>query len=122
MSPVSNAYSAGVWSTAPSGPRARTWSSCTPCGMSVIVCGEVHGANGPRSSEHSKVASAWSAENVKVASVAPLSAAGPVRIVVSGGASVVKVWTAGVGSALSKSSTARTRSSWLPPGRSSSGR
>ena len=48
--------------------------------------------NGARSSEQSKLTPAWSESKVKVAVVSPVSGSGPVRIVVSGQPSVVKVW------------------------------
>src|SRR5688500_4624296 len=80
-SPLSQANSAGVRSMAvPSGLTARTCSSCAPYGTSVKVAGEVQAANGARSSEHSKVAPAWSDEKVKLADVLSICAAGPVRI------------------------------------------
>src|SRR5687767_10761713 len=78
MSPLVQEYSAGVRSTAPLGPFARTSSSCSPNGRLVNVTGELHAVNGARSSEHSKVAPALgSAAKLKVASLLPVSKVGP---------------------------------------------
>src|SRR5918999_1694223 len=64
----------------------------------VNVTGFGHGSNGARSSEHSNVApSAGLAAKVNVASALPVSGSGPLTIVVSGPASVVKVADAGDG-------------------------
>src|SRR5688500_7901957 len=94
------------------------------------VTGLGQAVNGARSSEHWNVApstgavepSGGDAAKVKVASLLPVSGSGPVRIVVSGPASLVNRWTAGVGSTLSKLSMARISSTCSPPGRSISGR
>ena len=65
------------------------------------VCGEVHGSNGPPSSEHSNTSCAAGVtlsvpENVNRATLLPVLAAGPESIVVSGasvsgGTSIVHV-------------------------------
>ena len=90
-SPLTQLQAAGSRSTEPSGPTARTSSSCSPHGTSIVY-GLAHGTNRPRSSEHWNVApAAGSAEKVNVAVVAPVSGSGPVRMVVSGAASVEKV-------------------------------
>jgi hypothetical protein len=74
---------AGVGSTFPAASRARTWNVCAPP-VTVYVFGVVHEANVPLSSEHSNVADASSAENVKVAVVEEVVPVGPESIVVSG--------------------------------------
>ena len=33
MSPLVQRWISGVWSTLPAGLLARTWNSCSPCGM-----------------------------------------------------------------------------------------
>jgi hypothetical protein len=79
------------------------------------VTPELHGWK-PRSlsSEHSNVAPAWFAWKVNVADVSPVSSAGPVRIVVSGGGVTCQLRNAGVESTLPLASIARTRS-WCTP-------
>jgi hypothetical protein len=121
-SPLAQLQVSGVRSTAPIGPFARTSSSCSPNGT-VTVYGFEHSVNAARSSEHSNRApSPGSAANVNVTVVSPVSASGPLRIVVSGPASVVKWCSTGVGSTFSKMSIARKRITCWPPGTSSSGR
>jgi hypothetical protein len=76
---------AGVGSTPPAAPIARTLKVCAPSVSEVNVMGEEHAANGAVSSEHSNVVPASLAENVNVALVASVEAAGPESMVVSGG-------------------------------------
>ena len=76
--------------------------------------GELQGANGAPSSEHSSVASGSAAANVNVASVRTVVRSGPESMRVSGGVTsgggplTVHAAVAGVGSALPVRSSART--------------
>ncbi len=58
-----NVRDAGVWSTLPAGSVARTSKVCSPSASVVVGCGAAHGANGPPSTRHSKVASGVPSEN-----------------------------------------------------------
>jgi hypothetical protein len=113
--PIVQLYSAGVASTLPSAPRARTENVCSPIARPVYVTPEVQGTNpSSLSSAHSNVAPVWFASKVNVADVLSISAAGNVRIVDSGGGVTRQLWTAGVGSTLPAASRAMTRS-WCTP-------
>src|SRR5688572_24186977 len=69
----------------PIGSTAATWNVCSPGTRLVYVTPEErHGTNGPRSSEHSKVADPCSEKYVNVAVVAGLGSLGVLMIVVSG--------------------------------------
>src|SRR5687767_5749275 len=106
----------------PAGPLAWTSKSCGPKARPVYSCGEVHGVNTPSSSTHSKVASAWSEENLKVTEVLSVWASTPMSgstesILVSGGSVIVQAWLAGVPSTLPAPSLARTWNSCRPGAR-----
>jgi hypothetical protein len=99
----------GDGSTCPVWSLARTVNVCMPS-VSVNDTGDVHAANAPLSSLHSKVTglSGEPNSNVTLAPVVEL-AAGPALIVVSGAVeSTAHVALAGDGSRLPAASTART--------------
>src|SRR5688572_13201832 len=73
--------------------------------------GDVHGTHGDPFTEHWNVAPDWLDSNVNVALNAPVTAGGPVRIVVSGSPRVVHVWDAGVWSTLGISARSMARTS-----------
>jgi hypothetical protein len=86
---------AGLRSTLPAASLARTRSWCTPTASPVYSGGDGQVPKVPPSREHSKVEPVSLDENVKVASVLPVSAGGPESIVVcgavvSGGGSIVQ--------------------------------
>ena len=93
MSPLVQRWISGVWSTLPAGLLARTRNSCSPCGMSSYVCGELHGVNTVVSSAHSKLANGLGELNVNVSVVLPVSSGGrpAVESAVSGAGSIVHV-------------------------------
>ena len=121
-SPISHENVAGVRSRAPPEPIAVTSKSWSPGSRPLYVTGEVHGCGVTSSSEHSKVAPAWFAENVNFALVLSVwksgaGIAGSTRsIVVSGAGEIVQVWTAG--SPAPRPSIARTRKTCVPAARS----
>jgi hypothetical protein len=89
-------------------------SSYAPGARFSTACGDsqpLHVA--PASSEHSKVAAGSLEEKWKVEVAVAVVAAGPETMVVSG-ASIVQLWTTGVGSTLPARSIACTRSSCAP--------
>ena len=89
---------------------ARTSKSWTSWASGPATNGEVQGTYADPSTEHSKVASAWSEVNSNVAVYPALRVAGCAVRVVVGSPIAVQVWLAGVGSVLGGSarSTART--------------
>src|SRR5918999_5453658 len=93
MSPLVHSCSSGVWSTLPAGLFARTCSSWSPCGMFVIVCGELHGVKVVVSSAHSKLAFALGELKVKVSVVLSVSIGGrpAVDSTVSGASSMTQL-------------------------------
>ena len=52
---IIHVYVAGLASTLPTVSVARTWKLCDPSASAGVVNGEVHAANAPESTEHSKV-------------------------------------------------------------------
>ena len=100
---------AGVASTLPVPSVARTASVWTPLLRPAGRCGDSQSAQAPPSSAHSKLTSASSAENVKVASWVGPEVGGPEAIVVCGAvASTVQVCSAGVASSTPSARRART--------------
>jgi hypothetical protein len=113
---------AGVASVFPAASLARTLNWCVPTASPVRSRGDVHAANGALSSEHSKVEPDSLEENVKLALVLVVVAAGPEPIVVSGavvsgGGWIVQLWLAGVASTLPAASLARTSKLCAPTAR-----
>ena len=103
---------AGSGSTLPWMSIARTWKTCTPGSISSIRYGDSHDSNGSASSAHSYSSTGPTAENWKIGLMFIDGFVGAVWIVVSGagvGGSYVHDHSAGVGSAFSARSTARTR-------------
>src|SRR4051794_30758328 len=82
------------------GSTARTTTVCSPSASVSVVKGDVQAENAAPSTEHSKVESFSEELNVKVgvASFVRDPDAGPLLIVVRGGASTVKLRLSGVGS------------------------
>src|SRR5918992_6301521 len=68
----------------PSGSTAATWKVCSPAARPLYVVGDVHGVNGPRSIEHSKVDVPCGEKNLNVADVEELGSTGVEMISVSG--------------------------------------
>jgi hypothetical protein len=104
---------AGVPSVLPAASIARTLKLCAPTAKLLWVNPGVHAAKGPPSREHSKVEPDSLAENVNVALVLVVEAAGPESIVVSGGVesegdATVQLYAAAVESELPAGSVART--------------
>ena len=77
-----NMYAAGVGSTEPPGEVACTWKVYMPS-VSVVMNGDVHGANAAGRIRHSKVLPVIVAVNTKVTAGTLPSRAGPDTIVVS---------------------------------------
>jgi hypothetical protein len=112
-----NSNSSGSASTTPSGLLALTSKAWWPSERPLRVCGDAHGAQGPKSSAHSNVEPAWSEENVNVALVTPGSGSTGGSSAVSGGCTTVHSWCEGVASALPAASTARTSRMCAPVAR-----
>jgi hypothetical protein len=118
--PLTHANSAGDVSGVPCSPTAKTWNRCSPYGTFVYSCGEVHAVKTVVSSAHMNDVPV--PEKVKVTEVLVVSASTPMAgvtepIVVSGSPSTVNSYAgtgAGVSSALSERSTARTRKVYSP--------
>jgi hypothetical protein len=109
-----NSNSAGSGSRTPCGLFARTSTAWSPSERPVSVCGEEQALQGPKSSEHSKLAPLWSEENVSVRLVTPGSGSVAASSSVSGGATTVHSCRDGLASALPAASTARTSSVCSP--------
>ena len=80
--------------------------------------GDEHTVASSPSSEQKKVTPAWSEENWNVALALGAVAGGAAVIVVSGSATTVHAYVAGVSSVLPARSVATTRKVWLPGARS----
>ena len=106
--------SAGCSSSRPCGLVAWTASVYSPPPPTSKVERRLAGHHGAAVSEHSYVAPAWSAANVKAAAVVADGSAGVVVNVVTGGPITVHSKRAGVASALPARSTARTSSTCAP--------
>jgi hypothetical protein len=90
---IVHAAFAGVGSVLPAASVARTRNACGPSARNDTCAGVVHLAQGPSSSEHSKVLEASSDENAICALEFVTSGAGAVMIVVSG--ATESAWTVG---------------------------
>src|ERR671915_1483921 len=98
---------AAVGSTPPAMLTARTSNSCTPGSATLVSYGDTQSSNNAPSTEHSNVAVGSSLENVKLATSDHVGCSGPESIVVLG-ATTVHSCTAGTGSVVPASLTART--------------